>query len=194
METCSSSTSSDPRDRIYGLLALAHDVPKEGFKIDYSRYILKVKMDFLWFYQCKNKSRPEFISKLCKSVDTMLGDCGSTGEDWPRPERLLETQREKESLEIRRRLLTHKKRRLDMLKEQKMDEIKWREARLDLHSPKRFWDEDYMNSWRHELNHGWVVISQLDSAIASLRTEIELLSNFGYCSGVADKKEALGMK
>jgi hypothetical protein len=27
METCSSSTSSDPRDRIYALLALAHDVP-----------------------------------------------------------------------------------------------------------------------------------------------------------------------
>jgi hypothetical protein len=91
METCLSSKSSDPRDKIYALLALAHDVPKEVFKVDYSRSIFKVKMDFLWFYQCKKNSRPEFILQLCQLVDRMLGDCNSTEEDWPRPERLIQT-------------------------------------------------------------------------------------------------------
>jgi hypothetical protein len=71
----------------------------------------------------------------------MLGDCDSTEEDWPLPERLLETQGEEVSLDMRDRLRIHKKGRLDLLKEQKMDEMKWREARFGLHDPERFWGE-----------------------------------------------------
>jgi len=187
METCSSSTSSDQRDRIYALLALAHDVPGEGFKVDYSRSIFKVKMDFLWFYQCKKNSRPEFISKLCQLVDRMLGDYDSTEEDWPRPERFIQTQPKEVSLEMRVRLLIHKKRRLNLLKEQKMDEVKWREARFGLHNPERLWDENYRNRWRHD--RGRVIVSQLDSAIAGLTADIELLSNSAYCSGRQIKRK-----
>jgi hypothetical protein len=84
---------------------------------------------------------------------------------------------------MRVRLLTHKNRRVDLLKEQKLDEMRWREARFGWHNLECFWDENYRNRWRQEYDCTRVVISQLDSTIASLVTGIGLLTNFAYCSG-----------
>lgn len=191
MEICMNSKSSDPRDKIYALLALAHDVPKEGFKVDYSRSIFKVQVDFVWFYQCKKNSRPEFISNLCQLVDTMLGDCDLIEEDWPRPERVIKTQPGKVSFEMRHRLLTHKKRRLDLLKEQKMDEMKWKEARFSLRDPERFWDKNYWNRWRQDHDRGQRVTSQLDLVIAST-DGYKASQKFCVLFGVATKKGSIG--
>ncbi|KAE9375181.1 HET-domain-containing protein, partial [Stipitochalara longipes BDJ] len=54
METCKSSKSCDPHDRIYAILGLASDVPPEAILVDYERSIFKVKMDVAWWYSTRS--------------------------------------------------------------------------------------------------------------------------------------------
>ena len=122
-----SSQACDPRDKIYAVLGLAHDIPSGAIIVDYDRSILKVKMDVIWFYQCKNSSRPKFMSHLCHLMDNIVDD--GLGPDWPQRERLFRVGCDKPLPETTPKLIAHLKRRLSLVKAQRNDEAKWKEAR-----------------------------------------------------------------
>jgi hypothetical protein len=76
METCKSSKSCDPHDRIYAILGLASDVPPEAILVDYERSIFKVKMDVAWWYSTRSrlKSHPASVSRVCSVLDEIFAD------------------------------------------------------------------------------------------------------------------------
>lgn len=77
METCKTSKSCDPHDRIYAILGLALDIPPEAILVDYERSIFKVKMDVAWWYLTESglKSDPASISRVCSVLDEIFADC-----------------------------------------------------------------------------------------------------------------------
>jgi len=77
METCRSSKSCDPHDRIYAILGLAKDVPLHEIVVDYDRSIFKIKMDVAWWYSTRSmlKSQPAYVSRVCSVLDEIFADC-----------------------------------------------------------------------------------------------------------------------
>ncbi len=69
LKTCQGSTSSEPRDKIYALLGLASDVPKDPITVDYSRPVLKSKWTFYGFTR---KSIHLIQNPLPKSADLLI--------------------------------------------------------------------------------------------------------------------------
>jgi hypothetical protein len=77
METCKSSKSEDPHDRIFAILGLANDVSREAIVVDYERSIFKVKMDVAWWYSTRSrlKSDRASVSRVCSLLDEIFEDC-----------------------------------------------------------------------------------------------------------------------
>jgi hypothetical protein len=77
LETTKSSMCHDPHDRIYGILALADDLPQGRIPIDYQRSIFKVKMDVAWHFQqsLKSKADQSYVSQICSHLDEIFVNC-----------------------------------------------------------------------------------------------------------------------
>jgi hypothetical protein len=77
METCRTSKSCDPHDRIYAILGLADDIPPTAILVDYERDIFKVKVDVAWWYSTRSglKSHPASVSRVCSLLDEIFVDC-----------------------------------------------------------------------------------------------------------------------
>jgi hypothetical protein len=77
METCKSSKSEDPHDRIFAILGLANDIPPEAIVVDYERSIFKIKMDVAWWYSTGSrlKSDRASVSRVCSLLDEIFEDC-----------------------------------------------------------------------------------------------------------------------
>ncbi|KAH8767525.1 heterokaryon incompatibility protein-domain-containing protein [Hyaloscypha finlandica] len=74
LETCKTSKSSVPHDRIYALLGVASDISEDSIPVDYDRSIFKVKMDVAWFIQSRPKHIPGMVRRICSILDETFAD------------------------------------------------------------------------------------------------------------------------
>jgi hypothetical protein len=73
-EVCKASKCCDPRDRVYALLGLANDVPKETIDVDYTRSAVKVREDILKFLLPRQKLIHFDMDYIASLLMVMLED------------------------------------------------------------------------------------------------------------------------
>jgi hypothetical protein len=79
LSDCKDSQSSDPLDKIYALIPLADDVPKDGIQIDYSLTLYELKIRVALPYIVKTGCYLEHLLRFCRLLDRMV--CSPDGEE-----------------------------------------------------------------------------------------------------------------